>query len=90
MNKSVLAQLLSACLSLFLLNLLLGSHRNLHFYANTFIALSSVLELLYQLLHPAWVGGELRRWWRYRGLGAEETVGKFQCQLNQEFEYPEF
>ncbi|EFX60263.1 hypothetical protein DAPPUDRAFT_344353 [Daphnia pulex] len=90
MNKSVLAQFLSSCLSLFLLDLLLGSHRDLHFYANLFIAISSAIELLYQLVLPSWVGREVRRWWRYRGKGAEEAVGKFQCQLNKEFEYPEY
>jgi hypothetical protein len=90
MNKSVLAQFVSSCLSLFLLDLLLGSHRDLHFYANVFIAISSAVELLYQLVLPSWVGREVRRWWRYRGKGAEEAVGKFQCQLNKEFEYPEY
>jgi predicted membrane-bound dolichyl-phosphate-mannose-protein mannosyltransferase len=68
MNKSVLAQFISSCLSLFLVDQLLGSHNNLHFYANTFIAISSVIELLYQLVHPSWVAKSLRKWWRYRNM----------------------
>lgn len=80
-----MSQIIAACLPIFLLNILLGNHLNLHYYANTFIAISSVIELLYQLIHPSWIGREIRKWWRYRGKTNEDAIGKFQCQLNKEF-----
>jgi hypothetical protein len=66
LNKSVIAQFCSSCLTLFFLNLLLGSKDNLHYYGNYFIAISSVIELLYQLIHPSWIGSSVKRWWKYR------------------------
>jgi len=83
MNKSVLSQFVSSGISLFLLNTILGTHQDLHFYANIFIAISSTIEVFYQLIHPSWIAKSVRRWWRYRGKEPKDTVEKFQCQLNK-------
>jgi hypothetical protein len=83
MNKSVLSQFFSSGISLFLLNTILGTHQDLHLYANMFIAISSIIEVLYQLIHPSWIYNSVRRWWRYRGKEPKDTVEKFQCQLNK-------
>ena len=89
-KKSMITTVISSTLTFFFLDIMQGSHDNLHYYGHYFIAISSGLEILYQLINPPATWRSFQIWWHFRKLKNTDTVNKFQYQLNAEMAHPEF